>query len=372
MAGAALSLAGEGLRRSYRRGSFLLDVPHIAVPAGKVLALLGPSGCGKSTLLNVLGLLDRPSAGRVLLDGREASTRDRWARLQMAAVFQRPYLFKGTVGGNVAYGLSARRVPRSQRAGLVAAVLERVGLAGSEQRSALALSGGEAQRVALARALVVEPRVLLVDEPLASLDPLLSRQLTQDFAEILRASGVTVLYVTHDQNEAEVVADRIAIMRDGRIVSEGESESVLGAPDDAWQASFLGMEPPLEGVIDQVEGGLARIDCGGVKVFAVSELPVGSSVLVGIRPEDILLFEPGVELPHTSAQNRLEGTVAQIDPRGATARIAVIVRGLRIAASVSSASVASLHLDFGSNVTLLFKATAVRVRGTDRASIVTS
>jgi ABC-type Fe3+/spermidine/putrescine transport system ATPase subunit len=110
MTAAALSLAGEGLRRSYRRGSFALDVPNIEVPAGTVLALLGPSGSGKSTLLSVLGLLERPSAGRVLLDGREVRMGDRAAQLQMAAVFQRPYLFKGTVGGNVSYGLVARRI----------------------------------------------------------------------------------------------------------------------------------------------------------------------------------------------------------------------------------------------------------------------
>ena len=130
MSGNGLSLAGEGLKRSYRRGSFALDVPLVEVPAGEVLAILGPSGSGKTTLLDVLGLLEKPSAGRVLLGGREVDTRDRAARLQIAAVFQRPYLFKGTVGGNVGYGLVARGVPRSKHAALIAAALERVGLGG--------------------------------------------------------------------------------------------------------------------------------------------------------------------------------------------------------------------------------------------------
>jgi molybdopterin-binding protein len=357
---AALSLVGEDLHRSYRRGSFSLDVPHVEVQAGTVLALLGPSGSGKSTLLNVLGLLERPSSGRVLLDGREVSMHDRHARLQMAAVFQRPYLFKGTVGANVAYGLVARRVPRSLHAGLVGAVLERVGLAGSERRSALALSGGEAQRVALARALVVEPRVLLVDEPLASLDPLLKRRVTQDFASILRASGVTVLYVTHDQNEALVVADRVAIMNGGRIVAGGPTEEAMSLPSDEWTASFLGLEEPVEGTVASVTDGLAEVRVGAGRVFVTGEPGVGSRVALAVRPEDVLLFEAGAAMPQSTARNHVPAVVVSVSPQGATNHVVLDAVGMRLASSVSRAATTELGLAPGVEVLAVFKASAVR------------
>jgi len=360
VSGEALSLVGEGLRRSYRRGLFALDVPHVEVPAGKVLALLGPSGSGKTSLLEVLGLLQKPSAGRVLLGGREVDTNDRDARLQMAAVFQRPYLFKGTVGANIAYGLVARGVPRSQHAQRVAAAAERVGLGGAEERSALALSGGEAQRVALARALVLEPRVLLVDEPLTSLDPLLKHQLTEVFASILRASGVTVLYVTHDQDEALVVADRVAIMNAGRITAEGPAVDAMSLPPDPWTAAFLGLEESLHGTVVSVNDGLAEISVGTVRVFVTGEPQPASRVALAVRPEDVLLFEEAAELPPSTARNRLPATVVGLTPRGATNHVVLDADGVRLAASVSRAATAELNLRPGVGVLAVFKASAVR------------
>ena len=358
----ALSLEGEGIKRSYRKSTFALDVPSIEVPAGEVLAILGPSGSGKTTLLDVLGLLEEPSSGRVLLGGREVSMRDREARLQIAAVFQRPYLFKGTVGGNVGYGLVARGVPRAKHAARIASALERVGLGGYERRSALALSGGEAQRVALARALVVEPRVLLVDEPLASLDPLLKHRLTRDFASILRGAGVTVLYVTHDQDEALVVADRVAIMNAGRIVAVGPAEETMSLPADEWTASFLGVEEPVQGVVVSMTDGLAGIDVGVTRVYVTGDMEAGARVALAVRPEDVLLFESGADLPASTARNRIEATVASVVPRGSTNHVVLDAGGLRLASSVSRAATAELAIAPGARVLAVFKASAVAWR----------
>lgn len=366
MGAAGASLAARELRRSYSRGGFTIDVPNLGVAAGEVLALLGPSGSGKSTLLALLGLLERPDAGQVLLDGRDVSTRDRDARLQMAAVFQRPYLFKGSVAANVAYGLAARGVPRTGRLHRVAAALERVGLGGFENRSALALSGGEAQRVSLARALVVEPRVLLLDEPLASLDPLLKERLTHDFASIMRDAGVTVIYVTHDQNEALVVADNVAVMHSGKIVTKGHVDEVMGLPADDWTASFLGMEPALHGRVVRQEDGLAIVGVGvdmkAVEIAVVGDFEAGTEVDLAIRPEDVLLVEGEAHEFRSSARNRLAGVVIQVAPRGATYRVALDAAGVRFASSVSRSAVVELGIEPGKPVTAVFKATAVRVR----------
>lgn len=355
------SIAIQGIRKSFR-GKRVVDVDRLEIRPGRTMALLGPSGSGKSTLLSIVGLLEKPDVGQVLLDGVAVTPHDIEARMSMAAAFQRPYLFKGTVSDNVAYGLRLRRVPSGRVAVLVSEGLERVGLPGWETRSALTLSGGEAQRVALARAMVLEPRVLLLDEPLASLDPLMKWRLARDFASIFRESPITIFYVTHDQDEALTVADDVAVMRDGSIVAQGCADDIFGLPADDWTAEFLGMEPPLQGIVRETEGGVAAIDCGGVTVYAVSRVQQGAEVLVGVRPEDVTIYAGIQELPPSSARNRLVGTVAEIEHAGSTFRVTIVVGTLRIAARVSRASVAELALVRGVAVTAAFKATAVRVR----------
>jgi molybdopterin-binding protein len=359
--GRVAAVRGEGLTVTYR-GKKVLDVPAVELPAGQTYALLGASGAGKSTLLRVLGLLEKPSTGTVQIDGRSVSRNDLAARRRIAAVFQKPYLLRGTIGDNAGYGLTLRRVGSAERKRRVAEALSRVGLAGWEDRSAMTLSGGEAQRVALARAIVLEPQLLLLDEPLSYLDPLLKRDLTLEFAEILASTRVTALYVTHDQDEAAVVADRIGVMKGGRIISEGEPEEMFTLPPDPWVASFLGTESPVTGVITRAEEGIATIDCGGIDVVAVSELPAGSKVILGVRPEDVLLFEAGVDIPRTSARNRLDATVAAVSLAGATVRVVADAGSARFSATVSRSSASSLGLAPGLPVTLLFKATAVRVQ----------
>jgi molybdopterin-binding protein len=355
------AIRGEGLTVVYRTRT-VVDVPAISIPAGQTYALLGASGAGKSTLLRVLGLLEAPTSGRVFLDESRASRRSLSTRRTIAAVFQKPYLLRGTVGYNVGYGLRLRHLPRAERAARVSEVLERVGLAGWEKRSALLLSGGEAQRVALARALVLKPGLLLLDEPLSYMDPLLKRDLTTEFAQILASEHVTAIYVTHDQDEAAVVADRIGVMRDGLIVTEGTPDEVLGLPSDEWVASFIGMEPALEGRVVSSDDGLAGIEVGGTTLYAATGLPVGTGVHLAVRPEDVTLYEAGAQLPLGSARNRLDAVIADVRPGGGTVHVVLDHHGMRIAAAVSRASAAELGLEFGRPVVAVFKATAVRVR----------
>ena len=358
-----LPLRAEGIRKEYGK-RIVVDVDHVEIAAGETLALLGPSGAGKSTLLSILGLLERPDAGQVYLDDTPVSTKDPAARMQMAAVFQNPYLFKGTVADNVAYGLKLRRMPAAGRREAVAEALERVGLGGWESNSALTLSGGEAQRVALARALVLKPRVLLLDEPLSSLDPLIKGRLTQDFARIISEESMTTLYVTHDQNEAVAMGDAMLILRDGRAVADGSVDEIMGLPPNEWTACFLGSEPPLEGTVTELSEGLLAIDVGGPVIHAVGDARPRTRVLAGIRPEDVLLFEAGAEIPATTARNRLAGTVVDIQVWGVMYHLVVDIGGARIASRVSRASVREMQLESGSPVQVVFKATAVRVRPT--------
>ncbi|HEY3316815.1 MAG TPA: ABC transporter ATP-binding protein [Coriobacteriia bacterium] len=357
---AAPILRAEGIRKSYR-GRLALEVTELEVEAGTTYALLGSSGAGKSTLLRILGLLERPDAGRVLLDGRELSARDRRSRMRLAMLFQKPYLFRGTVGENVAYGLKARRVNPRERDARVAAVLERVGLPGFAGRDARTLSGGEGQRAALARALVVTPEVLLLDEPLSYMDPLNKERLTREFAEILRGEGVTTVYVTHDQEEAYAVADTVGILHEGRFVASGPLDQVMTAPSSTWTASFLGMEPPVRGRIVGRDDGVAEVEAGEARLYGISDLPVGSQVLVSVRPEDVTLFSDTEEIPHSSARNRVRGLVTDIRPKGAMLRVVVSRDDTSFASLVSRAAVSELGIAEGTPVVAAFKAAATRI-----------
>lgn len=361
MTRSAHAVSGENLRVTYRKRK-ILSVDRIDIAAGETYALLGASGAGKSTLLRMLGLLEKPTSGTVRYNGESASRADLQLRRTIAAVFQKPYLLRGTIGDNAGYGLRLRRVAGAERKQRVAAALERVGLAGWEDRSALTLSGGEAQRVALARALVLEPAFLLLDEPLSYLDPLLKRSLSLEFAEILASEHVTALYVTHDQDEAAVVADRIGIMREGTLIAEGLPDDVLGLPENEWVAAFIGMEPPLHGRVVAAEEGVAEVECCGIRVFATTAHEVGADVLLAVRPEDVTLFPADAAIPSSSARNRLVARVLEVRPQGGSVQVVVGAGEARIAAAVSRASAREMALQVGTPVVAVFKATAVRVR----------
>jgi thiamine transport system ATP-binding protein len=217
----------------------------LALEDGQVLAVLGPSGSGKSTLLRAVAGLEPVAAGRVLWDGGDLAGVPTHKR-GFALMFQDGQLFGHlTVARNVGYALRLRRTPNA--AARVRELLALVGLEGYADRLPATLSGGERQRVALARSLAVQPRLLLLDEPLSALDAGLRERLANDLRDILRAAGTTALMVTHDQEEAFTVADRLAVMRGGRIVQQGDIAAVWRAPVDAETALFLGYARVLEG-----------------------------------------------------------------------------------------------------------------------------
>jgi thiamine transport system ATP-binding protein len=241
-------------------GEAVVDGVDLDVPSGSVTAVLGPSGSGKSTLLRAVAGLEPPAAGSVRYDGHDLA-RTPTHRRGFALMFQDGQLFPHqSVGRNVGYALRLRH--RSGRAvgDRVAELLELVGLAGFEDRMPGTLSGGERQRVALARSLAVEPRMLLLDEPLSALDRDLRERLAGELHDILRRAGTTTLMVTHDQEEAFAIADRIAVLRAGRLVQAGSVTDVWRHPADAWTAQFLGYATVVDGAAAGVLRGLVEPD----------------------------------------------------------------------------------------------------------------
>ncbi len=217
-----------------------VDGVSLTVEPGTFFTLLGPSGCGKSTLLRMIAGLEEPSSGRILIDGKDV-TGVSAQRRPTAMVFQSYALFPTmTVGENVEYGLRVRRIPKADRAERVSAALNRVGMGHLAARPVTALSGGQQQRVALARALVVEPAVMLFDEPLSNLDVALREQTRAELRELQQTLGTTSIYVTHDQQEAMAISDVMAVMRDGRLVQMGSPDELYRNPGTAYVAGFLG------------------------------------------------------------------------------------------------------------------------------------
>ncbi|SMF51540.1 spermidine/putrescine transport system ATP-binding protein [Tistlia consotensis] len=256
----------------------------LPVEPGAYLVLLGPSGGGKTTLLNLLGGFLTPSAGQVLIEGREVTALPP-ARRPTTTVFQDYALFPHmTIEANVGFGLRMRRVGGAERARRVTAALELVGLADTARRKPHELSGGQRQRIALARALVVEPSVLLLDEPLGALDLGLRRQMQEELKAIQRRVGTTFVHVTHDQEEAMAIADEIVVMNRGRIEDRGTPERVYLRPRTRFSARFMGENNILE----------ARAADAGVET-ALGRFPVAAAagtLALSLRPEHLHL-EPG-------------------------------------------------------------------------------
>ena len=313
-----------------------VDNVSLTVEGGELFFLLGPSGCGKTTLLRMLAGFVDPSAGRVYFGDRDVTNLPP-ERRDAAMVFQSYALWPHmTVARNVGFGLRVRGIPGRERERIVQEMLQRVRIAEKAQARPMELSGGQQQRVALARALAVKPRCLLLDEPLSNLDAALRSAMRWEIRRIVKTSGATAVYVTHDQAEALAIADRIALMRQGRIVQVGTGRELYEQPAGRFVAEFLGEVNFLPATVLGPEGaGLVSLETplGRLRARAPTTLPAGTKITCGVRPESLRLGEP----PRPGA-NTLKGRLLDWQPLGESARFRVrLGEGFELAGAVMPA-----------------------------------
>ena len=302
---AEISLELKEIKKSFTEGEAVLDNISLEISKGEFITLLGSSGCGKTTTLRIIAGLEQPDAGSVWLDGREVTGREPNQR-DVNTVFQNYALFPHmNVAENIGYGLKLKKVPKSEIRKKVSQMLELVQLEGYEKRKPSELSGGQKQRVAIARALVNNPKVLLLDEPLGALDLQLRRAMQIELKHLQKKLGITFIYITHDQEEAINMSDRIAVMRDGRIEQIGTPDEIYNHPKTSYVATFVGNANILHGVAESIQGQNAIVKIGNDKVIvkletsqqdtkdtgAKQHLTAGENVTLAVRSENILLQE---------------------------------------------------------------------------------
>lgn len=259
---AEISLELKEIKKSFTEGEAVLDNISLVISKGEFITLLGSSGCGKTTTLRIIAGLEQPDAGSVWLDGREVTGLEPNQR-DVNTVFQNYALFPHmNVAENIGYGLKLKKVPKNEIKKKVSQMLELVQLEGYEKRKPSELSGGQKQRVAIARALVNNPKVLLLDEPLGALDLQLRRAMQIELKHLQKKLGITFIYITHDQEEAINMSDRIAVMKDGRIEQIGTPDEIYNHPKTSYVATFVGNANILHGVVERVQGYNAVVKIG--------------------------------------------------------------------------------------------------------------
>jgi len=341
----------------------LCDV-NLDVAAGEYFVILGPTGAGKTVLLETIAGLHRPLRGRILLAGEDI-THAPPERRGIGFVYQDYALFPHlSVAGNIAFGLKLRKMGRGDIEERVTTIGRLLGIEHLLHRRPGTLSGGEAQRVALARALVVEPRLLLLDEPLSALDPETREALQRELGRIHRELGTTTVHVTHDFEEAVALGDRIAVLREervgdvkreGRIVQVGTTEDIFRRPANEFVARFVGVRNVFRGQARTAEDGYKLVTINGVEIAAVTELE--GSVHASVRPEDIILSrEPLL----SSARNAFRGQIVDISDRGTIVYITVRIPPDFIC-MITRRSLEEMELKEGMMVHIAFKASAVHV-----------
>ncbi len=343
-----------------RADQTVLQVDALDIQDGEVLAVIGPNGAGKSTLLLVLARLLSPFSGQVYFHGSPIEQESELTfRRRIALVLQEPLLMHQSVYDNVASGLRFRGLPHTEVRRRTEEWLKRLDIYHLRSRPAHRLSGGEAQRASLARAFVLQPELLLLDEPFSALDAPTRSRLLQDLHSLLTQTNITTVFITHDLDEALLLGDRVAVLLSGVLRQVGRPQDVFTAPGDGEVAAFVGVETVIAGRVASYQNGQVVVEADGLHLEAVGDVPVGTQVLFCLRPEDVTLtISAGTAL--SSARNRLDGRIRRMTPSGPLVRV-VVDCGLPVVALITRGSANEMKLFEGQQVTATFKATAVHL-----------
>jgi tungstate transport system ATP-binding protein len=336
-----------------------LQRASLEIYAGDILALIGPNGAGKSTLLRVMGMLQRPNNGAVFFRGQNALNGSPLElRRRIATVFQEPLLLNATVYQNAALGLKLRGISQVQIDQRLGPWLQRLDIAHLAACSARTLSGGEAQRTSLARALVLEPALLLLDEPFSALDPASREVLLRDFQRIVKETAITTVFVTHDRQEAFALANRVGVLKQGYLVQLGSREDVFLRPERESVAEIVGIENRLTGVVETSDGDCVTIKINDGSFCAKGRFSPGTKVVACIHPEELSLSRAYGE---ANDLNRLKGQVITVSPGMTHHRLSLRCNGFDLIALVEGRELNDRTLSEGDEVTAVFSPAAVHV-----------
>ena len=347
----------------HREDDFTLDIPQLNIESGETLALIGPNGAGKSTVMLAIAGLLKPNAGSIRFEGTSLTEIPILQyRRKLGLVLQEPLLLNSSVFNNVATGLRFRNYAKSEIKCRVDLWLERLGILSLNKRSARKLSGGESHRVSLARTFVLEPELLLLDEPFSALDAPTRTALLQELQTLLHELHTTTIFVTHDLDEALLMANKVAVLIDGKLHQTGSPQEVFSAPVDAQVAAFVGVETIVPGKVIESHEGLAVVKSNGFILEGMGNIPAGRGVFLCLRPEDVTLWAVDTAQPKSSARNHLQGKITSLQPQGALVRV-VVDCGFPLVSLITRASALLLELKPGKEVIATFKATAVHLIG---------